>query len=220
MGHFLQAVRYRVPATLPFFIPMPFTPLGTMGAVIAMRGSQADRRQIFDIGISGPIAGLVIALPVAWAGIATATPGGDPMYFNDPLILRLMVDYLHPELAPGQALGWNPLYMAGWVGMLITGLNMMPISQLDGGHVTYALMGRGAHWLARALVLAAVAFILAYDEYGWALMLALVVFLGTDHPRTANDRAPLGWWRYALGWASLAIPILCFVPVPVNRHFF
>ncbi|HEX3869793.1 MAG TPA: site-2 protease family protein [Pirellulales bacterium] len=216
LGHFFQAVRYGIPASLPFFIPMPLTPLGTMGAVIAMRGSQANRLELFDIGISGPLAGLVVAIPVAWFGIATATTTGNPTYLHDPLIMRLMVDYLHPELRPGEVLAWNPLYMAGWVGMLITGLNMMPISQLDGGHISYALWGKRAHLLARGVVLAAVVFILAQDQYTWAIMLALVVYLGTDHPRTADDYVPLGIWRRVLGWASFVIPVLCFIPVPMR----
>ncbi|HEX4130822.1 MAG TPA: site-2 protease family protein [Pirellulales bacterium] len=217
MGHFLQALRYRVPASLPYFIPMAITPLGTMGAVIAMRGNQADRRELFDIGLTGPIAGLLIALPVTWIAIIQGTTVGPPMYFNDPLIIQWLIAWLRPDLQPGESLAWSPLYLAGWVGMLITGLNMMPISQLDGGHVAYALLGRRAHWLARGLVMAAVVFIMAQNAYGWIIMLALVVYMGTDHPRTANDRAPLGWWRYVLGWASLVIPVLCFVPVPIGE---
>lgn len=145
MGHFLQAVRYRVPASLPFFIPMPITPLGTMGAVIGMRGSQADRRELFDIGLTGPWAGLAVALPLAWIGIRSAQPlAVDPYgYFGDPLVFKLLVAWLRPDVLPdthiiGHA---NPLVMASWVGMLVTGLNMLPIGQLDGGHVTYALMG-------------------------------------------------------------------------------
>ncbi len=102
LGHFFQALRYGVPASLPFFIPMPLTPLGTMGAVIAMRGSQADRRELFDIGLSGPLAGLLIAIPVAWMGIAIGRPGGEPMYLGDPLVMRLMIEYLHPELRPAK----------------------------------------------------------------------------------------------------------------------
>ncbi|MBS0207926.1 MAG: hypothetical protein JSS27_03135 [Planctomycetes bacterium] len=218
MGHFIQAVRHRVPASLPYFIPMPISPLGTMGALIAMRGSQADRRQLFDIGISGPIAGLLVALPVAWIGIAQSQPGNSPMIFNDPLVLKWMVHWLHPNLGPNDSLAWNPLYMAGWVGMLITGLNMMPISQLDGGHVAYALFGRGAHWLARGLVVAAGIAMAISQQPTWIVMLALVMLIGTDHPRTANDAAPIGWFRRMLGLASLLIPLVCFVPVPISGN--
>ncbi|HUY92161.1 MAG TPA: site-2 protease family protein [Pirellulales bacterium] len=221
MGHFLQAVRYRTPASLPFFLPMPLTPLGTMGAVIALRGSQANRRELFDIGLTGPLAGLLLALPLAWIGIRTAeiAPiGGDwGLSFGDPLVFKLMVAWLRPDLPAGSHLvsHANPLVMASWVGMLITGLNMLPIGQLDGGHVTYALLGKRAHWLARLMVLVAFVFIVVARQYGWSLMLGLVVFFGIRHPPTTNDRAVLGRWRTALGWASLAIPIFCLTPFPV-----
>jgi Zn-dependent protease len=223
MGHFLQAVRYRVPASLPFFIPMPLTPLGTMGAVIALGGSQANRKELFDIGLTGPWAGLLLAFPLAWIGINTADVlpnGGDGLggYFGDPLVFKLLAAWLRPEVSSGsQLVGHaNPLVMASWVGMLVTGLNMLPIGQLDGGHVAYALLGRRSHWLARAMVAAALAFIIIERQYGWSLMLTLVIFLGTSHPPTADDRMALGPWRSALGWVSLAIPIFCLTPFPVT----
>ena len=224
MGHFLQAVRYGVPASLPFFIPLPITPLGTMGAVIALGGSQADRKELFDIGITGPLAGLVIAVPLALLGLLTATPfpaasdavfGG--VHFGDPLIFKLLVVWLRPDVPADARLivFGNPLVVAGWVGMLVTGLNMLPVGQLDGGHVAYALMGRRAWWLARATVLAAVAFVLAAQQFNWLVMLALVVFLGIRHPTTANDQAELGRGRTILGWLSLLIPLFCFPPFPL-----
>ena len=109
--------------------------------------------------------------------------------------------------------------MAGWVGLLVTGLNLVPVSQLDGGHVTYALFGRWAHWFARAFMLAAFVYMaVMYYGYGqppmWMLMAVLVLLMGTDHPPTRDDRVHLGWFRVVLGLASLAIPIFCFVPNP------
>lgn len=218
MGHFLQAVRYRIPASLPFFIPMPISPIGTMGAVIGMRGSQADRKQLFDIGLTGPLAGLLVALPLAWIGIRTAQPvpiNADG-YFGSPLLFTLLVGWLRPDDPAGLALvhSSNPLLMASWVGMLVTGLNMLPIGQLDGGHVAYALLGRRAHWLARAMVATALVFIVAEQQYAWSLMLALVIVLGTSHPQTADDHVALGRWRTLLGAASLAIPVFCLTPFP------
>jgi Zn-dependent protease len=143
MGHFFFCLRHRVPASLPFFIPMPTGPLGTMGAVIGMQSSTANRRELFDVGLAGPLAGLIVALPIAWYGILTAEPFPvnvkPTWHFQDPLLFKALIAYLHPDLPAGRELTANPLYMAGWVGMLITGLNMMPISQLDGGHVAYAL---------------------------------------------------------------------------------
>ena len=220
MGHYLQARRYHVPASLPYFIPMPISPLGTMGAVIGMRGSQADRKQLFDIGLTGPWAGLAVALPLAWVGIRSATaldfrPEMEGM-FGDPLIFRLLIAWLRPDDPPGAVLiaHANPLVMASWVGMLVTGLNMLPIGQLDGGHVTYALFGRRAHWIALAAVAVSLAFIVVAGRYEWTLMLVLIVLLGTRHPPTANDRVELGRFRTLAGWVSLAIPVFCLTPFP------
>jgi membrane-associated protease RseP (regulator of RpoE activity) len=219
LGHFLQAVRYGVPASLPYFIPMPLTPIGTMGAVIGMPGCHADRKQMFDIGISGPLAGLLVATPILIYGVLQAKPvdlppGQVTAYFGDPLVLKLMLRWLRPEI-PGEFF-MNPLLMAGWVGLLVTGLNMIPVSQLDGGHVAYALFGKRAHLLARAFVLGAIGFMLLTNQYQWSVMLILVTIIGTDHPPTSNDEMPLGWFRRVLGLLSLAIPIFCIAPVPMS----
>lgn len=217
MGHFLQTVRYHVPASFPWFLPMPVLLTGTMGAVIGMEGSRADRKQLFDIGISGPWAGLIVALPVAACGILVADQRAhsiaDLLY--DPLIFRVLQNWLRPDLAPGATLAKNPLLMAGWVGMLVTGLNMLPISQLDGGHVVYGLFGRRGRWIPRAFAAAAIVAIVVGELYHLTLMLVLVVLLGIDHPPTRDDNVPLGFWRRAIGLASLGIPLLCFTPVIV-----
>jgi Zn-dependent protease len=223
MGHFLQALRYRVPASLPYFIPMPISPIGTMGAVIGMRGLQADRKQLFDIGLSGPWAGLVLAIPISWVGIATAEPipaslplsESDALVFHDPLLFKLLMTHVRADV-PHQEFFLNPLLLAGWVGMLITGLNMLPISQLDGGHVAYALLGKHAHWLAKGVAIAAAIFILVAQQYGWVLMLLLVLVIGVNHPPTANDNVKLGWPRWIVGMVSLIIPIMCLAPIPIS----
>ncbi len=223
MGHFLMALRHRIPASLPFFIPVPMLPFGTMGAVIGMQGSRANRSQMFDLGVTGPLAGLVIALPVTWIGIEqldAAVGPGSGFCFHNPLIFRFLIDYLRPDYPTNAVLylnQFNPLLMAGWVGMLVTGLNMVPISQLDGGHVAYALLGRRAHVLARGLLVAAILFILVAEQYNWVLMLVLVILMGTDHPPTANDHVPLGWPRRVIGWAALSIPIFCFPSLGVTE---
>jgi len=227
MGHFVMTVIYRVRASLPFFIPLPISPIGTMGAVIAMDGSKADRRQIFDIGLAGPLAGLAVALPIIWIGTSqldlTMPPEG--YRFGLPLGVHYLLDYLQPGASrPPMGVAanqLNPYFMAGWVGLLVTGLNMMPVSQLDGGHVMYALFGRAAHWMARLFMLAvfvymAVSFYVYQSFPPWLLMALLVLLIGTDHPPTRDDSVRLGWFRIALGVVSLLIPVLCFTPNPIH----
>jgi Zn-dependent protease len=224
MGHFLATLRYRVPASLPFFLPLPITPIGTLGAVIGIDGSEADRKQIFDIGLAGPLAGLVIAIPVMWFGVVhlelRESNGLGGLRLQVPLGVRLMLEATGMESETIQQGFWlghlqgNPYFIAGWVGFLITGLNMLPVSQLDGGHVLYCLFSRWAHWLARLFMLVVVIYILVAKAYVWIPMVLLVYFLmGTDHPPTRDDAVPIGYGRAILGFVSLAIPIFC-LPLP------
>ena len=220
MGHFLQTVRYHIPASYPLCIPVPFSLIGTMGAVISMDGMRANRKQIFDIGVAGPLAGLAIAIPILYVGVmqldlSAAAPPHDIQLYN-PVIVRWMIEWLRPEWADHAA--WvsvsqlNPYFMAGWVGMLITGLNMLPVSQLDGGHVIYALFGRDAYKIARAFTVVAIAYVVLNLEQAaiWTPMLILVIIMGIHHPPTADDTVEMDDFRWILGVASMAIPVLCF----------
>jgi membrane-associated protease RseP (regulator of RpoE activity) len=219
MGHFLMTIRYRVPATYPIFIPMPLMMMGTMGAVIGMDGFRANRRQMFDIGLAGPLAGLVITVPLVWIGIkignAHMMPQHGGFIFGDPLLAKWLIHWLRPDMKPGEELIMNPVYMAGWVGMFVTGLNMLPISQLDGGHVIYTLFLGRSRIIARGFLLAAIAFIVLTGQVGWTLMVVIITFIGVDHPRTSDDTVPLGAVRSILGLLSLGLPILCFTPYRV-----
>jgi hypothetical protein len=228
MGHFLQTVKYGIPASYPLCIPVPFNPIGTMGAVIGMDGSRADRRQIFDIGIAGPLAGLGVAFPVLWQGVKQLNLGGPTqpgeIEFYLPLVAQWMLQWAHPH-ATWAGEKWvalsqlNPYFMAGWVGMLITGLNMLPISQLDGGHTMYALFLDRAHLFARLFISFAILYVVInLDEAVlWTPMLLLVIFLGIHHPPTRDDSVPLGPVRWAIGLSSLAIPVLCFPLLGVRQ---
>ena len=219
MGHFLTALRYRIPASFPFFLPLPISSVGTMGAVIAMEGLRANRKEIFDIGLAGPIAGLIVAIPVLLIGVnqlELSEPGG-LFELQLPLALKILFHYRPPSgYVPGNGIWqWqvNPFFMAGWVGLLITGLNMLPVSQLDGGHVLYTVFGsRFAHQIARCLMVLAIASMIIFDLYSWVPMLTIVLLIGVDHPPTRDDSVPLGWRRMVLGLLSLLIPILCFPP--------
>jgi membrane-associated protease RseP (regulator of RpoE activity) len=220
MGHFLQTVRYRIPASYPLCIPVPFSLIGTMGAVISMDGMRANRKQIFDIGIAGPLAGLAVAAPILYIGVKqldlAVTPAPHDIQLYNPVIVRWMIGWMHPEWA--NKASWvavsqlNPYFMAGWVGMLITGLNMLPVSQLDGGHTIYALFGRDAYKIARAFTIVAIAYVVLNLEQAaiWTPMLILVILLGIHHPPTADDSVELDDFRWVLGVASMAIPVLCF----------
>lgn len=215
MGHFLAAKRHGVPASYPFFIPFPISPIGTMGAVIGMKGNVADRRQMFDIGIAGPLAGLVVAIPVLWFGMKSLDLNAEPaglFELDCPYLVRLMLPYVRPDIQSLDQISLtqaNSYFIAAWVGLLITGLNMMPISQLDGGHVIYTLFLKKGHIVARIFLLCAITYVV-FGSGMWTVMVILVILMGADHPPTANDRQPLGRFRTLLGYASLSIPILCF----------
>jgi membrane-associated protease RseP (regulator of RpoE activity) len=213
-GHFIAARLHRIPATLPFFIPVPVLLTGTLGAVIGMEGSRANRRQLFDIAIAGPIAGLVVALPVLAAGMLSGTPTAESPFATPP-VARWMLSLLRPDVVAGSSIEPNALFMAGWVGLLVTGLNMIPVSQLDGGHVSHAIFGARSNWIARAILLAAIAAIILLGRYNWIAMVVIVALMGTDHPPIRDDGQPLGLARTMLGLFSLLIPIVTFMPEPL-----
>lgn len=240
MGHYIQARRYGVPASLPYFIPMPLPPLGTLGAVI-VQGAElvetddplsadnekkrtyvrvsADRKQMFDIAITGPLAGLIVALPIVWLGVWYGKVEPLPENFaglrlGDPLILQWITAAIHGPVGPNEDLMIGPLGMAGWVGILITALNLIPIGQLDGGHIMYALIGKRSHYVAIALIGVAIAFMVITKYPAYSLMLVLLIITGPKHPPTANDDIPLGRFRIILGWLTLAFIIIGFTPMP------
>jgi membrane-associated protease RseP (regulator of RpoE activity) len=213
-GHYVAARLHGIPATLPFFIPVPILLTGTLGAVIGMEGSRANRRQLFDIAIAGPLAGLLVAIPAIACGMLNGT--ADPRSpFAMPLVAEWLMGILRPDLAAGTRLEPNPLFMAGWVGMLVTGLNMFPISQLDGGHVSRAVFGPASRWLARGVLLAAIAAIVVFGRFNWIALVVIVTLMGTDHPPIREDGVPLGFARTLLGIASLLIPVVTFMPEPL-----
>lgn len=224
LGHFFQTLRYRIPASFPMFIPMPISPLGTMGAVIGMAPGEGDRKALFDVAVSGPLAGLVpsliccvwglylshvVPMEVALAQGADAGP-----FIGTPLVFEWIRDFVFGQLPAGTAIDLHPIAFAGWVGLLITALNLFPIGQLDGGHTLYALLGKKAHIVARLTWAGCFAAIVVSQNWGWSLMLGLLWMMGTDHPPTANDAVPLGTTRKIIGWALLLFVPIGFTPTP------
>lgn len=220
-GHYLQAVRYKVPASLPFFIPMPLSPIGTMGAVIAMQPGKGDRKELYDIAISGPIAGFIPAVVFSVIGLQLSEvqlvpPDHVGLMFGEPLFYKWLIYMQFGALPEGHDVFLHPLAFAGWVGIFITALNLFPIGQLDGGHILYALIGKRAHVVARLFAIGAIVGVLIGGYYAWIVMLALLLWMGIHHPPTENDEAPLGTTRVVLGWITLAFMPLGFTPVPFS----
>ena len=220
LGHFFQALRYRVPASLPYFIPFPISPIGTMGAVIAMHSRIPNRKALFDIGITGPLAGLVPAVICCVVGLQQASivrvPAGSDL-FGDPLLLKYLAYLRFGPLPAGYEVLLNPILFAGWVGIFITGLNLFPIGQLDGGHVLYALLRRRAHLVATLVLYGAIAGVVLTGNWAWSVMLLLLIFIGPKHPPTADDSVPLGLPRIVLGWITLAFMVVSFTPQPFQK---
>jgi membrane-associated protease RseP (regulator of RpoE activity) len=221
LGHYLQARRYGVPVSLPYFIPIPAKPLGTMGAVIAMQRGVGNRRTIFDIAVTGPLAGLAPALAFSiiglqWSTIIAAADARGLVSLGEPILFKILAYLVIGPLPDGRELVLHPVAFAGWVGIFITALNLIPIGQLDGGHILYALLVRRAHVIARIVLLAAMAAVVLGGYWTWILMIFLLMLMGPDHPPTADDTAPLGLGRTILGWLILPFVALGFTPVPFS----
>ncbi len=218
MGHYLACRYYRVDASLPYFIPFPSFS-GTLGAFIRIRGPIPHRRALFDIGIAGPLAGFVVCLPVLVLGVLEAhwaplSGSGDFIEFGDPLLFRWAVTALRGSGPDGQSLVIGPLGLAAWFGLFVTALNMMPVGQLDGGHVTYSLWPRWAHRISRLGLVACAG--LLYLRPTWLLWTLLLLVLGRrPHFPTLNDALPVGRDRLAVGLLGFAIFAVCFTPSPV-----
>jgi membrane-associated protease RseP (regulator of RpoE activity) len=221
LGHYLQARRYGVPASLPCFIPMPLSPIGTMGAVIFMQPGRGNRRTLFDIAITGPLAGLVPALlycviGLRWSEVVAVEETSMGLLLGEPLLFKFLVYLNFGTLPEGYDVMLHPVAFAGWVGIFITALNLFPIGQLDGGHILYSLMLRRAHAIAKALLLASVVAVILFGYWGWTLMLLLLFWMGPVHPETADDYVPLGRTRFVLGWVALCFVPIGFTPMPFS----
>jgi len=224
MGHFLQTLRYKVRSSLPYFIPMPFGPIGTMGAIIRMDGRIPHIRALFDIGISGPLAGLVPTLFFCWYGIKYSHIGpilsnSPGLLFGQPLLLDWLTYQIYGPLPADVCLYQHPFAFAGWVGLLITSLNLLPIGQLDGGHVFYAIFKRKSATYSAILFYVLIFLVIYFQLWAWSLMLLLLAFLGTQHPPTQNDAMKLGFFRTTLGIATLAFILIGFTPNPIQPEF-
>jgi len=227
MGHYLACRFYGINATLPFFIPAPVM-TGTFGAFIRIRSHFPNKKSLFDVGLAGPIAGFVMLLPFLYFGLKLSTQipisqvPANAMHFGDPLILRIFASFL---IKPGYDTYLHPMAFAAWFACLATSLNLLPIAQLDGGHVSYALFGKRAYkitWIffGGVIGLAVYAFATAgMAGIQWVfysiLLLVLRKIAGFRHPPTLDDESPVGFWRKVWGVIALIVFILTFVPVTI-----
>ena len=217
MGHYLACRYYRIDATPPLFLPGPQFPFGTLGAFIRIRSPFGDRNALFDVGIAGPLAGFAVTVPALLYGLArstvVATSSDLGVTLGDSLLSKLLASWVGPPTPDGTTLLVHPAAYAGWVGLLATAMNLLPIGQLDGGHVTYALSPRFHLWSSRVALVAMLALGVFYLPWAfWGLILALV--LGTRHPRLLDESRPLSFGRRLVAAVGLVILILCFIPMP------
>ncbi len=258
MGHYLMCRYYKVPATLPFFIPAPLlSPLGTLGAFIAMRGIPKNKRVLFDVGVAGPLAGLIIAVPVVFIGLSLSQTG--PVlpsecggFIEGNSIFYLFAKYLvfgkllpQPATLGGlsPALYWlqyfftgmpipfngvdvfiHPVALAGWAGLLVTALNLVPVGTLDGGHVAYGLFGEKARkifpvaigvLIALSILPSVLTFSFGAFNFSWLLWVFILFWLGNVRTQPLDDITPLDGKRRALGFFVLLVFFLLFTPIPM-----
>lgn len=218
MGHYLAARRHRMDVTPPYFIPfLPVPPLpGTMGAIIKMRSAIPHRNAMLDVGAAGPLAGAAVAIPVLFAGLSlseirpVATAQGIPL--GESILFRLLAGAAVGTVPDGFDLFLHPVAYAGWLGLLITMLNLIPSGQLDGGHVAFALFG-GRYGEVSRLVPFGLLF-LGLVNHGWFVWAVLLFLIGTKHPMPTRDDLPLSPARKAVGALTVVLFLLCFTPDP------
>jgi membrane-associated protease RseP (regulator of RpoE activity) len=228
LGHYIACRRYGVSATLPFFIPMPplLGPAGTLGAFIKIKSRLPSRRATFDIGVAGPLAGFVAVIPVIVIGLLTmqqvpedmVVPSPDSIYFSDPLLTHIVGFILGADPSRGYM---NPFLAAGWLGLLVTALNLIPSGQLDGGHAVFAVFGqRALFWTGRiAFVLMVALCVVGWFLYSVPGAVLFTVILGImmriKHPEPLDD-TPLDRGRLLIALITLLVFALSFTPFPVK----
>lgn len=227
MGHYVLSRRHGVVTSLPYFLPSPIS-FGTFGAVIVTRSLYPNRRALMDIGAAGPIAGFLVALPITAIGIsmstvqALPTDGTPYVGMGDPLILKLLTYLIIGPLPEGHDVFVHPVAFAGWFGFLVTMLNLIPVSQLDGGHILYALSGRSpsSQRLQLGMTIASFAVMgyLGMSFLGWYVWAGLLFIMSISfrfrHPPSLDDTTPLDLKRKIIGLIAIVILVVTFIPVP------
>jgi membrane-associated protease RseP (regulator of RpoE activity) len=217
LAHFFVARRHGLDSSLPYFIPVPFG-FGTFGAIIRIRMPWENRKALFDVGIAGPLAGFLVALPLFFVGLLMSPampplPDGVPL--GSPFLLQWVEKWVYAirDIPPDHDIYVNAMTFAAWFGLVVTGFNLLPIGQLDGGHVIFAVLGRWAQ-IVGIVALVALFALGTFVWSGWYMWAAFIMFSGWRHPPPLNTVAPLGKVRTLLGIAVLVLTVLLFTPSP------
>lgn len=223
-GHYYACKYYGVDASLPYFLPAPLPLTGTLGAFIRIRQIVPGKRQLFDIGIAGPIAGFLVALPVLLAGMSLSRVvqlPGDTQGFvelGEPLLFKAIAWLFWGTPPEGYSINMHPMAFAAWFGLLATALNLFPIGQLDGGHISYAVLGRKSTFVTLATLFALIG--LTFISSSWLVWTVLTVVMllafGPRHPRTIDEDIPLDRSRLWLALFAVVMFVLCFTPAPIE----
>ena len=218
LGHYLTCRHYGIRATYPYFIPAP-TLIGTLGAFIRIKSPILTRRELFDVGISGPLAGFVIAMPalalaILFSRAASVVSTPDSITLGSPLALTLLTKLLRPDVSPGGII-LHPVGCAAWVGLFATALNLLPVGQLDGGHILYAVLGDKYRNISRGFFLVLLPLGI-FCWYGWLAWGAILFFIGLRHPTVVEPEETLGRSRKILAIVAALILTLTFIPTPFS----
>ena len=217
MGHYLTCRYYGIDASLPYFIPF-INPVGTMGAFIKIRAPIQNRAALLEVGVSGPIAGFVVAVAVLiismpYARFVSPETLEDGILLGEPLIFKA-IEYVAGMTPPeGMDTYLHPVSFAAWFGFLATALNLLPAAQLDGGHITYALFRSYHRWISVGVIAILIPLAILYFA-GWWVWIVVLLMLRLNHPPTLDDSLPLRRRHAILGWIGLILLILCFTPAP------
>ena len=223
LGHYYACRYYRVDASAPYFLPMPLLFTGTLGAFIRIRQQVRSKRELFDIGIAGPIAGFLVAVPILFTGASLSRmeqlrPEYTLGFFGEPLLVQFAIWLNFGTRPEGYDVFFHPMAFAAWFGLLATALNLFPIGQLDGGHISYAVLGARSTWVT--IGTAAIVVGLAFVSMSWILWAVLIVVMllafGPRHPQTFDEDVPLDPARKWLAAFALFMFVVCFTPVPIS----
>lgn len=224
MGHYVACLRYGVEATRPYFLPAPLPLTGTLGAFIRIKSRIPDKVALFDIGIAGPIAGFVVAVPALFMGLMLSRIDRLPedssqlMELGEPLLFRFAAWIIWGDVADGYSINMHPMAFAAWFGLLATALNLFPIAQLDGGHISYAVLGPRSTIVTMVMVVVAIG--LTFVSSSWiawtVLLMVMIATMGARHPPTLDDDRQLDAARVMLAVVAMVILAICFTPAPIG----